>query len=508
MRRLSILALVSAVALALQLGLLPAIAASTPAASLQVSPSTYVGGQAVTFAGNIGASGVRRVGLQFNINRPGDPWQPVAGFSRTTKANGDFSFGYEAPGMFGISYRVVSGGLTTPKYTFDPKSQDITLALVGADKGWYGTTAADTPFSFAVDTTPTLPRRLDSAGLPVFEGRRLTLQERQTTGTWRTVATSAADAKGEATFAGLSEPQGVSVYRVRQENWTGGGSRVGWFPSFPYYVYSGVDAPVRAGGQDAGDRVDGGTNPKGGIAAQVYGWGDINYDFAWEQGESLESAPDRGTQSRGYWQDYSSGSGRAMQHNGGFALVSGRLNDAGPGDFGNTWLTMRRAEQVYGRWELRMRSKTLEKGQGDYRMLALLVPADDRRYGCGEHNVILGEIASGGTSMTYGVNAGRTQWRATKQIGSLDDQSPAFAVEVAKNHMTWFFDGKAIGTVRSRSVASGIPMTLRVALIGQGETEMDHTSLFSDWQRSYPLGKGRQVTRGPALGKTTKASAC
>jgi hypothetical protein len=81
--------------------------AQARAAGLSVSPGQggYVGGQLVTFSGNIGASGERRVHLQFNM---GGGWTPLHhGRTWPTNRAGDFSFQHPAPAMFNVRYRVL-----------------------------------------------------------------------------------------------------------------------------------------------------------------------------------------------------------------------------------------------------------------------------------------------------------------------------------------------------------------------------------------------------------------
>ena len=78
------------------------------AGSLTFSPQSYVGGQALTFSGSLGRSGVRRITLQQHMNRPGDSWFAVRGFSGTTAADGSFSFSFPAPAMGGIRFRVAA----------------------------------------------------------------------------------------------------------------------------------------------------------------------------------------------------------------------------------------------------------------------------------------------------------------------------------------------------------------------------------------------------------------
>ena len=87
--------------------LLALLTVGTPA--LGTSPSTYVAGQKMTFSGSLGGHGRKRIHLPFNMNRPGDRWTNVAGFSTRTDAAGRFRFTYPSPAMWGISRRSVRG---------------------------------------------------------------------------------------------------------------------------------------------------------------------------------------------------------------------------------------------------------------------------------------------------------------------------------------------------------------------------------------------------------------
>ena len=71
----------------------------------------------------------------------------------------------------------------------------------------------------------------------------LTLQERTVdqvgvpsyTDQWTTLDTTTTNAQGKGVFTGVTT-DADTVYRVRQEDWTEGGSKIGWYPSFPTYV--------------------------------------------------------------------------------------------------------------------------------------------------------------------------------------------------------------------------------------------------------------------------------
>ena len=155
--------------------------------TLKVTPGTYVAGQKMTFTGRLGGHGRKRIHLQFHMNRPGDRWTNVRGFSTRTDAAGRFRFSYPSPAMWGISYRVVSGRLATPAHKFHAKSQEVVLS-VGGDN----TAEAGDPFVVAVDTTPNLSGRQDLPP-PAIPGRAVTLQQRVNSDRWQTVDTGLTD---------------------------------------------------------------------------------------------------------------------------------------------------------------------------------------------------------------------------------------------------------------------------------------------------------------------------
>ena len=205
----------------------PGSSSAQQAASLSVTPRVYVGGQAITYQGNLGVRGTRNIHLQFNMGAR-KTWTDLPGTRATTKADGSFSFRHPALSMFGIRVRVAGGGTATPAFTLDARSQDLVLdapAQVNAGE----------TFTIRVDTTPTLPRRPDLPP-PVFQGRDLTLQQRVNRDSWKTLSTTVTDSSGNGQFDVTAANTSPAVYRVRQEDWTKDGSRIGWFPSFPTYV--------------------------------------------------------------------------------------------------------------------------------------------------------------------------------------------------------------------------------------------------------------------------------
>ncbi|MGH3347367.1 MAG: hypothetical protein ACRDO4_10315 [Nocardioides sp.] len=495
----------------------PATSAASQQASLSISPRVFVGGQRITLSGNIGLSGVRTVRLEGSMGRAYDSWTRKA---RTkTDAQGDFSFSVIAPSMFGVKRRVsTSGGARTPVVELVAKSQDLVLAPDPAP-------VAGERFNIRVDTTPTDLRRRPDLPPPVFPNRRLTLQKRDGTRWVSLQQTTIDDSRdGEASFSVTVNDSGVIDYRVRQEKYTANGNEIGWFPSFPTRVRVSPGgtgkvsrvygdpwkASLDANGADSAGtddsslgifaRAAGGGTPAV-PASNVFGWRPAVFDFAFEHGESLDSPPARGTKRVGRWVDAARGYGRAAQHNGGVMLDSKRDSAVGPGDRGSTWVTLRDNPRAYGRWEVRVRVKSIESRARDYRTKIELVPDRRSQYRCGGQNITVGSIAAHSRTMRFGVKSAKAdrQWSRSRRIGAIEGRSQTLAVEVSKRHITWFRNGRVVGTVRNRAAVSDVPLTLRLTLDGKGDREMNRTMAIFDWMRGFSLKNGKQKLGGNRL---------
>jgi hypothetical protein len=505
----------------------PAVAGS---GSLTVSPGSYVGGQLVTFSGNMGVPGKRKIHLQFSMSN-GSSWVDVEHSAAYTASNGSFSFGFPAPSMFNIKMRVVSGSLATPSWNFNAKSQEVAVTLGEDLTHTLGDhqVVAGVPFTILADAAPDLKSHPDLPP-PVIVGRTLTLQRRTDAGTWTNVgAVTVTDGLGHGLFLQTIPPGGPEsvTYRVREENWTIGGNKIGWFPSFPFTVevldsfppkgavadrtrpaasVPAASVPAGAGAVDVGAV----TSPRAVAAvtaSKAWGWGMSNWDFAWEYGESLSSPPSRGLIPKGSWIDASTGSGRAAKHNGGLVLDSGpNLN--GPGDYGTTFATMTGNPATYGRWEMRFRARRFETGSGDYHAKIELVPSKASDYHCGAQNITVADVPIYGSTFSVGAKSrSGHQWKLTRKT-ALKDTPVSFAVEVTKSHITWFLNGQPFATVKNSAAVSDVPKTLRLSLVGDGDQEMNHEQLISDWQRGWSLKRGKPVTKGTVLKAQSFTPSC
>lgn len=513
--RVGTTAVVSAVlGAAVLAGPLPAQAGQGTLTVTALTGAKYVGGQAITFSGNIGAPGQRTVHLQFDMSSGKNPWVDVPDFSAQTNGNGDFRFQFTAPAMRNIRMRVVAaGGLATAYQVFQAKSQELTLTVPPQVR-------AGVPFTIGVDTTPTVKGHPGDTPPPAFPGRTLTLQQRVGGDHWQDVpgGTAVTGPTGQAVIP-VAGVQASTTYRVVEEDYAApgyavAGKPIGWFPSFPYTVRvagtDGTATATSAGGtstRDASTAGSAGTPLARATASTAYGWGRSLWDFAWEYGESLTSPPARGTRIAGSWLDTSSGSGRVMPRNGQLSLDSGP-GWTGPGDVGTTRATLTGQGMRYGRWETKVRLQRVETGAGNYHAVLELVPDRTADYHCGAQNITVADIPAYGSSFRFGVTSrGGHQWTGTKKV-AFGGTAADLAVEVAKGHITWFLDGRPIGSVKSSAAVSDVPLTPRLSLVGQGTSEMNHTMVYSDWQRAWSLKGGRQVTTRTGLRARTYHASC
>jgi hypothetical protein len=495
----------------------PSPASPTPRASpdlarMTVSPAEgFVGGQAQVYEGNIGVPGRRTVWLEANLNRPGDRWGRLPGTESRTNRHGDFRIVRPAPSMFKIRYRVKGqGGFKAPDTLLNPETQELLIwAAAQSPSRWKEAVhpGIGQPFVVAVDTTPRQLHRTDVDHLPVFAGRPLTLQRRITPVLWEDVATTTVGDNGMGYFDNIVEDAlGEVVYRVRQERIHTGADRIGWHASFPLTLTVGpVPVPFSWWEKTETDTF----NVRGFKAARTaskrYGWGRKHFDFDWDQGHDLDSPPTRGRRLEGGWRPFSDGAGRASAQNGQLVLFSSVSGRASTGDFGTTRATHSGKPRKYGRWEVRMRWQVLESGVPDYRIRLDLVPASQSEIPCPDRSITIGTWSPRDASYAFGFSDAERHWTGSTSFPDLSFDNPAMAVEVAKDHTTWFVDGQPVGSVpgKRRQVASR--MVLRMSLEGVAGDAVEHasTKVFSDWQRGFGMNFGRQVLSANRLPRTS-----
>jgi hypothetical protein len=81
-------------------------------------------------------------------------------------------------------------------------------------------------------------------------------------------------------------------------------------------------------------------------------------------------------------------------------------------------------------------------------------------------------------------------------------------VEVSTRHITWFLNGAPVGSVTDSAALSGVPLTLRLSLVGEGQAEMNQVSLISDWQRGFPISTAPSTVSQQKLARDSAATSC
>lgn len=479
------------------------------AQKLSITPKAHVPGQAVRFRGSL--PGARVVHLESHLGRPGDVWTTVPR-SRSTTKGGHFDFTFPAPSMFNIRYRVAGSGKATRPFNFYARPQESVLRAVGSrSETPFHTIAPGATYTVIADTTPKVRNGVGSP--PAFPGRRVSLQERVGNG-WQTVQQGVTDKRGIARFTLPTPPTGRQVLRLRQERWTKGANKIGWAASFPAYftVAGAARTPATARTTATATRVATGPAPRraGGVtnASQRFRWGPSLFDFAWTHGEDLDSRPSRGSKLQGSWVETSDGTGRAAAYNGGLVLQS-KLEHKGRGDLGTTTATMRGNALRTGRWEFRVQGREFERSGKPYRFRLELVPEGSAVTTCVPEGIVVGAFTLGKRGMEVGVRhqAGGAQWQRKVTGVGLGERPMNVGVEVSKKHVTWFVEGRPVATLKDGRAHLGTPLVPRLSMIGQ-QREMTGSQIDSDWQRAWPMGKGRQVKSGPGLTRSAYSDGC
>ena len=155
-----------------------------------------------------------------------------------------------------------------------------------------------------------------------------------------------------------------------------------------------------------------------------------------------------------------------------------------------------------------MRLKRLETGAKNYTAKIELVPSRSRGLHLRSPQHHGGQREGRRLDRRHRCPQRQRQWHAQRQIASPEDRAVAFAVEVARGHITWFYNGEAIGTVRNRAAVSDVPLTMRLSLVGDQNREMNKTRFISDWQRGFDLRSGKSVTNGRSLRSSEFSGGC
>jgi hypothetical protein len=92
--------------------------------------------------------------------------------------------------------------------------------------------------------------------------------------------------------------------------------------------------------------------------------------------------------------------------------------------------------------------------------------------------------------------------------GSNNMVAHAFAVEVGKTRMTWFIDGRPVGSLEDAAALPSGPMTMRVSLVGDQSGTNTRAKLGVDWVRGWSLKRGKQVRLKRSFATAPNTTTC
>lgn len=200
------------------------------------------------------------------------------------------------------------------------------------------------------------------------------------------------------------------------------------------------------------------------------------------------------------------------------------------GDLVTDWRQSRR----YGRWEVRFRSKTgtphTKPGTTPYAVKIELVPAGTRAGRCARESILMAGYNPATTRRTARVGVTRPGFNAmaaATPVGPLYDvttwngaQDPrrgawrAWAVEVGRDHISWFLDGKVIRRENRPAALIGKPLHLRISLLSTsgkemapGTTQLDWARYWSPKRQTHAKKKVRALRNAPGLSTVSKSPA-
>jgi len=233
-------------------------------------------------------------------------------------------------------------------------------------------------------------------------------------------------------------------------------------------------------------------------AAKRYKWRLLQWDFAWEFGESLDSGAYLGPDRRGgRWIEHSNGTGRAVKYGGGIEFHSGERYEGAP-DRGTTTLTLADKPSRLGRWELRERFRLPETTGTGYQFVVELVPEGTLPDECPAYSLVLGSSVPRDGSVRIGVDIGNTAWNKTLSgYGRVEKEARLYGVQITGKAIVWFLDSRPVAKLAAPAAIPKVPLTLRMRLVGKEGVEMRKSDLLIDWVRHYDLTKGlRPATDG------------
>jgi hypothetical protein len=185
---------------------------------------------------------------------------------------------------------------------------------------------------------------------------------------------------------------------------------------------------------------------------------------------------------------------------------------AGPGTQ-SLWTAPDDIKRRYGRWEARVRVKdpSPKTRYAMHKAFFELIPSGD--YRCGARNLTIASYTPRVDQVVRGSvrnDGGGHQFNFSRDPKASTEEFHTFAVEIARNHITWFVDKVPVATERRPEALNlGYYYKPRFRLAATGG-KMDETWLQMDWIRFYNLKRenARSIAAPPMEKGYNAASKC
>jgi hypothetical protein len=162
----------------------------------------------------------------------------------------------------------------------------------------------------------------------------------------------------------------------------------------------------------------------------------------------------------------------------------------------------------YGRWEARVRIRETNHDGRQYRGYWELVPTG--AFKCGAKSIVLASYKRGERRATGAVRVPEnTQYSYSRRLALHNGWFHTYAIEITRDHISWFVDTKVIHTERRDDALRGIEYRPRFRLQGVKGEKHRSTWLQMDWVRHYDLSRpNARSIKAPRMTKGVYKDPC